>query len=127
MNETTSPSEAPDCPPRSSGLPILSSFEDLVFNGTPYHRHESSDVPPEYAEVDVKLDVNGETFDCVMVSGMVGTGVSSSGDFKVSPTGEDDTVHPVAGWWIFTKKEKAVDEREELEELMNALMSELPE
>ncbi|KAJ7809760.1 hypothetical protein B0H13DRAFT_2258847 [Mycena leptocephala] len=54
---------------------------------------------PGYANVDVTLDDNGARFDCAMVAGVVGTRVSSSGP------GKDDTVSPVAGWWMFIKKE----------------------
>ncbi|KAJ7686653.1 hypothetical protein B0H17DRAFT_1071411 [Mycena rosella] len=79
---------------------------DLIFDGTPYHRLDTKKVPEGYAEVDVKLDDNGDMFDCIMVAGMVGTGISSSHDIELSPTGADDTVHPVAGWWMFIKKEK---------------------
>ncbi|KAJ7105180.1 hypothetical protein C8R44DRAFT_681506 [Mycena epipterygia] len=77
--------------------------EELVLDGTPYHI--VTGVPPGYAEVDVTLDDNGEMLNCVMVAGLVGTSVSSSGDTALSETGTDDTVRPVAGWWMFTKKE----------------------
>ncbi|KAJ7679974.1 hypothetical protein B0H17DRAFT_1232646 [Mycena rosella] len=46
---------------------------DLVLDGTPYHRIDSKDVQAAYAEVDVKLDDNGEMFDCIMVGVLVGT------------------------------------------------------
>ncbi|KAJ6582679.1 hypothetical protein DFH09DRAFT_1309619 [Mycena vulgaris] len=78
--------------------------KDLVLDDTPYHRIESSDVPPGYAEVDVTLDDNGEMFECVMVAGTIGTQVSSSGDRALSKSGESDTVSPAAGWWMFVKK-----------------------
>ncbi|KAJ7237420.1 hypothetical protein C8J57DRAFT_1144396 [Mycena rebaudengoi] len=77
---------------------------ELVLDGTPYHRVNSNDVPPGYAEVDIKLDDNGEKFNCVMTAGTVGTHISSSGDRALSFTGEDDVVRPVSGWWMFIKK-----------------------
>jgi hypothetical protein len=80
-------------------------LRDLVFDGTPYHRLDSKKVPPAYAKVDVTLDDNGELFSCAMIAGMVGTRVSSSGDTALSEDGRNDTVRPVAGWWMFTKKE----------------------
>ncbi|KAJ7215622.1 hypothetical protein C8J57DRAFT_1440573 [Mycena rebaudengoi] len=77
--------------------------EDLVLDGTPYHRVDSINVPSGYAEVDVKLNDNGELFDYMMTVGMIGMKVSSSGDVELSPTGRDDIVRPVSGWWIFIK------------------------
>lgn len=64
-------------------------------DGVKYHRIDTNDIPPAYASVDVKLDDNGLELDTVMVAGSVGIRVTSS-------TGElDDTVQPVAGWWIY--------------------------
>ncbi|KAJ6458583.1 hypothetical protein C8R47DRAFT_1245163 [Mycena vitilis] len=80
--------------------------KDLVFDDTPFHRLESKDVPPGYAEVDVKLEAHGEEFDCVMIAGSVGTHVTSSNDRALSSNGRDDVLRPVAGWWIFTKNEE---------------------
>ncbi|KAJ7276621.1 hypothetical protein C8J57DRAFT_1504460 [Mycena rebaudengoi] len=70
----------------------------LVLNGAAFHCVESENVPPSYAEVDVKLDDNGEKFDCVLTAGLVGTRVTSS------DSGTHDTVRPLVGWWMFTKK-----------------------
>ncbi|KAF8191866.1 hypothetical protein K438DRAFT_2018101 [Mycena galopus ATCC 62051] len=77
---------------------------DLVFDGIPYHRLNTENVSPGYATVNVTLDDNGTLFDCEMIAGSVGTRVSSSGDTSLSVDGKDDTVRPVAGWWMFTKK-----------------------
>ncbi|KAJ7124233.1 hypothetical protein C8R44DRAFT_783206 [Mycena epipterygia] len=90
----------------------------LVFDGTPYHRVDTTEVPPGYAEVDVSLDDNGEMFDCFMVAGMVGMHVSSSEDAALSPTGQDDTLQPAAGWWICTKKQNVMSEQEEQQALL---------
>ncbi|KAJ7268366.1 hypothetical protein C8J57DRAFT_995032, partial [Mycena rebaudengoi] len=75
----------------------------LVLDDTPYHH--CFEVHPAYAEVDVKLNDNGETIDCLMLAGLVGTGISSSADITLSASGENDTIHPVPGWWICTKKQ----------------------
>jgi hypothetical protein len=75
----------------------------LMFDGTPFHRVDTEKVPPGHMELDVKLDDNGEMFDCVMVAGLIGMRVSSSGDETLSTTGEDDTVSPASGWWMFMK------------------------
>ncbi|KAJ7045063.1 hypothetical protein C8F04DRAFT_1067580 [Mycena alexandri] len=76
---------------------------DLVFDGSPYHRLDSTRVPPGYAEVDIKLNDNEVIFDCAMVAGTVGTQITSSDDFELSSTGKDDVVRPVVGWWMLQK------------------------
>ncbi|KAJ7488013.1 hypothetical protein FB451DRAFT_1025761 [Mycena latifolia] len=83
-------------------VPGACADRGLILHGTPYHR--ICGVAPGYAEVDVKLNDNGQLFDCVMVAGLVGARTSSSGDTALSPGGADDTVQPLAGWWMFTKK-----------------------
>jgi hypothetical protein len=77
---------------------------ELVYDGTPYHRLDRNFVPPGIAEVDVTLDDGVTKFACVMVAGMVGTQVSSSGDTVLSEDRKDDMVHPVAGWWMFKER-----------------------
>ncbi|KAJ6562055.1 hypothetical protein B0H19DRAFT_1143441 [Mycena capillaripes] len=79
-------------------------YGDLVLDGTPYHHVDTAKVPVGYTAVDVKLNDNGEVFDCEMVAGMVGMQVSSSHDLTLSATGIDDVVRPVSGWWLYTKK-----------------------
>ncbi|KAF9107060.1 hypothetical protein BGX27_008887 [Mortierella sp. AM989] len=74
----------------------------VVLDGAPYHHVETSNIPNGYAEVDVRIDDNGAIFPSKMVAGQVATQISSSGDKKLSPTGERDTVRPVSGWWIFS-------------------------
>ncbi|KAF8188137.1 hypothetical protein K438DRAFT_1833860 [Mycena galopus ATCC 62051] len=100
----------------------------LVLDGTPYHRLDTNKVPPAYAEVDVKLNDNGEMFDCFMLAGLIGTRISSSADRALSTTGENDTIHPIPGWWICIKKQNVVSAQEEqkarmreFEEKINAL------
>ncbi|KAJ7133112.1 hypothetical protein C8R44DRAFT_899458, partial [Mycena epipterygia] len=85
----------------------------LIMDGTPYHPLDTNRVPLGYAGVDVILIDAGERFDTFMVAGMVGKQVSSSDDPSLSSTGKDDTLQPVAGWWICTKKENVMSEREE--------------
>ncbi|KAJ7866249.1 hypothetical protein B0H14DRAFT_2733207 [Mycena olivaceomarginata] len=101
--------DAPDAPESMDAEKFWATYatsgvlRDLVFDGTPYPRLDSRKVPPGYAKVDVTLDDNGELFSCAMIAGMVGTRVSSSDDTTLSEDGRDDTVRPVAGWWMFTK------------------------
>ncbi|KAJ7267946.1 hypothetical protein C8J57DRAFT_352950 [Mycena rebaudengoi] len=103
------------------------NWADLVLDGTPYHRIDRKDVPAAYAEVDVKLNDNGEMFDCIMVGGLVGTQVTTSGDLSLSTTGKDDVMYPLSGWWIFTKKENPVTRQEEEAAEMAEMMAEFEE
>ncbi|KAJ6563936.1 hypothetical protein B0H19DRAFT_1140059 [Mycena capillaripes] len=77
---------------------------DLVLDGTPFHVVDTQKLPSGYAEVDVLLDDDGEKFECMMTAGMIGMKVSSSGDVGLSSSGQDDTVRPASGWWMFTKR-----------------------
>ncbi|KAJ7728336.1 hypothetical protein B0H16DRAFT_1665514 [Mycena metata] len=85
----------------------LRTSETLVFDDTPYHYLDTARVPVGYADVGVKWEDDGGSFDCTMVAGSIGTRVASSKDLSLSSTGENDVVSPVVGWWIFTKKEAA--------------------
>ncbi|KAJ6619257.1 hypothetical protein B0H10DRAFT_2216952 [Mycena sp. CBHHK59/15] len=77
----------------------------LVLDSTPFHKVDCNNIPPSYAEVDVKLvSLNtGTTRDSVMTAGAIGTRVYSSGDARLSASGKNDIVRPVIGWWLFTK------------------------
>jgi hypothetical protein len=78
----------------------------LTLDGTCFHRIDCDNVPPSYAEVDVRLiSMNsGEDTKCSMTAGVVGTRVSSSNDSGLSPSGKDDTIRPAIGWWLFNQK-----------------------
>jgi hypothetical protein len=90
----------------------------LNWDGVEYHRVNTKDIPPAYAEVDVKLMDNGAEFDTVMVAGLVGMEVSGSQE------GSHDTVQPVAGWWLFEKVETTmeVDEYEFIPEELRSFL-----
>ena len=75
----------------------------LVLDGVIYHHVETDDVPPRFAEVDVKLDDNGEEIDMILTAGLVGTQVCDSGDKTLSKDGKRDTARPYVAWWIFKK------------------------
>jgi hypothetical protein len=91
---------------------MLRDNEKLVLDGTPYPPLYRGAIPPGYGEVDVLLIDDGERFECAMVAGSVGTRVLSSGDRTLSARGADDTVQPVAGWWLFVKDEEKLKKRE---------------
>ncbi|KAG8810409.1 hypothetical protein FRC19_004560 [Serendipita sp. 401] len=56
------------------------------------------DVPRGFCQVPVKLDDNGEMFNCTMIAGHVGMDVSNSA------TGIRDTLRPSMQWFMFIKR-----------------------
>ncbi|KAI9878698.1 MAG: hypothetical protein M1830_010791 [Pleopsidium flavum] len=77
----------------------------LYLDEVRYHRVDDNDIPPGYAYVKVKLNDNGTEFKTVMVAGLVGMRVESSGMKEGSHDGENDTWRPEAGWWMFEDKD----------------------
>ena len=79
--------------------------KSLILDDMPYHRLDTDDIPPGYAEVDVLLDDNGEKIDCMITAGLVGSMVLDSKDFgwNLGGSGIRDVVSPLAGWWMFKK------------------------
>ncbi|OQV19518.1 hypothetical protein BV898_06505 [Hypsibius exemplaris] len=74
-------------------------------DGVKFHRLDTEDVPAAYAQVDVKLNDNGQKFETSMVAGMVGYRVSDSGKTADGHDGKNDSLQPVVGWCIFDKAE----------------------
>jgi len=76
----------------------------LELDGMRFHKIDCANIPPSYAEVDVRLvSHEGAEQPCSMTAGVVGMRVCSSKDSSLSPSGQDDTVRPVIGWWLFEK------------------------
>ena len=88
-------------PPKENSL---ASRDGANLGGVQFHRVETGDIPPAYAEVDVLLDDNGQEFNTIMVAGSVGVRVSDSGVTTGGGDGKQDTLQAEAGWWIFDKK-----------------------
>jgi hypothetical protein len=76
----------------------------FTLDDTPFHTTEVDCVPASYAEVDVRLVSEGVNEECMITAGVVGTRVCSSNDKRLSASGQDDTVRPVVGWWLYHKK-----------------------
>jgi Domain of unknown function (DUF4419) len=66
--------------------------------GLRYPVLDTGDVPDGFCEVDIKLDDNGELFDCKMVAGHVGYVLSAK-------DGRMDTLQPSSEWFMFVKGE----------------------
>ncbi|KIM34764.1 hypothetical protein M413DRAFT_450071 [Hebeloma cylindrosporum] len=71
-------------------------YNGLSLDGTDYPIIDSHDVPTGFCEVDVKLNDNGEEFECIMVSGHVASLVEGE---------KRDTIRPVPAWFMFIKAE----------------------
>jgi hypothetical protein len=78
----------------------------LTLDFVPYHRIDTQDIPPAFAECDVKLDDNGEMFDCMITAGFVGYTIGDSGPMVVGgrQAGVRDVIRPTSGWWMFIKR-----------------------
>jgi hypothetical protein len=67
----------------------------LIYEGLRYPVIDTYNIPQGFCEVDVKLDDNGQKFDCVMVAGHVG--------YVASGKNALDTLQPAAEWFMFVK------------------------
>ncbi|KAI9763705.1 MAG: hypothetical protein M1840_009178 [Geoglossum simile] len=91
----------------------------LILDDVAYSRIDTEDIPPGFTSVPVKVDDNGDEYDAVMIAGLVGIKVTSSGDPSApvrqwwygrgteveEPIFGLDTLQPESGWWIFRKGE----------------------
>ena len=76
----------------------------LSLDAALYHVLDTKKIPPGYAEVDIKLDDNGEEFEAAMTAGIVASAGFDSQDARLSNGGECDVIRPVPGWWMYTKR-----------------------
>ena len=70
---------------------------ELVLDKVSYPVIDSGDVPVGFCEVDVKLEDNGVTFPCMMVSGHLAHSVEGE---------KKDTIRPIPSWFMFVKGER---------------------
>ena len=64
-----------------TGASLHTNTDGLLLDGVQFHRVETTDVPPSYAEVDVSLDDNGQTYNASLLAGMVAIRVLDSESF----------------------------------------------
>jgi hypothetical protein len=67
----------------------------LVLDEVAYPVIESDNVPVGFCEVDVKLNDNGETLPCMMVSGHLARSVEGE---------KKDSIRPLPSWFMFVKE-----------------------
>lgn len=74
-----------------------------MIDGVSYPKVTTDKIPGGYVTVDIKLDDNGTKHDAMMLAGVVGQRILSSGDQQLSQTGARDSVAPCVSWWLFEK------------------------
>ena len=88
---------------------IHTEGKPLTFDGFPYPRVDSDNIPCGYTYVDVKLDDNGKLFDTMFVAGSVGSQICPTEKRELFPNGTRNTVRPLSAWWYFIKKGEDAD------------------
>ncbi|RPD58466.1 hypothetical protein L227DRAFT_505146 [Lentinus tigrinus ALCF2SS1-6] len=82
-----------------------------LLDGISYPALSASQIPHSYCEVDVLLDDNGTQFECMMVAGLVGFSMSSSGTGQSkSILSKNDTLSPAAHWFMFVKGKRELED-----------------
>ena len=82
-------------PPKTDHVGGQARDEQLILDGVLYGNVGIDNIAPGFCEVDVKLDDNGEEFECMMVSGHCAMAVEGE---------EGDTVRPLSAWFMFIKE-----------------------
>ena len=95
-------------PPISQPPTMLNgkTVPELVLDNVSYPVIEKGQVPVGFCEVDVKLDDNGQIFQCMMVSGHLAYSVESE---------KKDRIRPLPSWFMFIKGEEEEESRPILE------------
>jgi len=62
----------------------------------------TKDIPNGFCKVDVKLDDNGEIFQCMMIAGHVGIALLEETDDATGKT-KKNTLQPSPEWFLFIK------------------------
>ena len=84
-------------PPKPIWLMRGRTVPELVLDKVSYPVIDSGDVPVGFCEVDVKLEDNGVTFPCIMVSGHLAHSVEGE---------KKDMIRPIPSWFMFVKGER---------------------
>ena len=71
-----------------------------MLDGVSYPKIDDQNIPLGFAEVDVKLDDNGEEFDTTLVAGSVGSQIC------VGTNSTRNTIRPLPAWWYVIMEEK---------------------
>ena len=85
---------------KGSRIALDRTSDQLVLDGVSYPKIDRQDIPLGFAEVDVKLDDNGEEFDTTIVAGSVGSQIC------VGTVSARNTVKPLPAWWWYVITEE---------------------
>jgi Domain of unknown function (DUF4419) len=77
----------------------------VPFDASHYHSVDANNLPPSRASVPVNILTDWGTIECVMVAGLIGMKVKSSGKELHGRSGETglDTISIEPGWWMEEK------------------------
>lgn len=72
----------------------MNTIEPLSIDSVQYSATETTDIPVGFCEVEIKLDDNGELFDCMMVAGHLASVIEGQ---------NEDALRPSPEWFMFIK------------------------
>ncbi|KAH7106149.1 hypothetical protein BKA62DRAFT_352187 [Auriculariales sp. MPI-PUGE-AT-0066] len=110
-------------------------FVDIMrvsIEGVHYSIVEIADIPGCYVSVDITLyNTSAKRWQAMLLAGVMGFSVLSSGDNSLSKTGNNDTVAPRVAWWLVDTltpaemQERDAKEAKRLEEWYESLSKQL--
>ena len=106
MGESLYHSYSPFTPPPDPQRQLGRSSPRLCLDGCWYHRINTTEVPPGYASVPVKVDDNGDIFMSRIIAGSVGIKYSSSDVPAADGQVGFDTLQPASGWLMYMTNEE---------------------
>ena len=96
----------------------------FTLDGMTYQIITLYQIPSGYASLPTKVDDDGNEVDAVIVAGSLGTQYTRSDGISAGSRVGLDSVSPVSGWWIITKKQEG-EESATSSGMIQALMSRL--
>jgi len=75
-----------------------------MLDGAAYAVIKTNMIPAGYVTVDIKLVDLGTEYRSMLIAGLVGQRVTSSGSTELSGSGVRDEVAPQVSWWLVEQK-----------------------
>jgi len=74
-----------------------------MLDGVAYAIIDTDNIPAGYVTVDIKLDDRGTEYRSMLLAGVVGQRITSSGSSDLSGSGARDEIAPQVSWWLVEK------------------------